>query len=100
MYQELKFNRIQPSEFQIFKQKLKLIYKMLITERFIFIELKDNEEKQTVSVNPTIFNASIEETNAAVRELHIRTIPVVYKDVSKGMQLMKTNYKNNLQLAN
>jgi hypothetical protein len=100
MYQELKFNRKPLTVKQMFLQKIKLIYKMLTTDRFIFIELEDNLDKTSISVQPIIFNASIKEMGAVAKELHIRTIPVVYKDVSKANQLMKSLNETKLTLCN
>ena len=101
MCEDLKFNKTEATDWNLFKAKCKLLYRMLMAERFIYIEVNEDKETEVLNIQPVAFNSTIEEMNWITREIHICTTDVVYGDVSQAVKIMKRLHAdNNLTLSN
>ena len=96
----LKFNKTEITPRNIFFKRLQIIYKMLCSDRFVFIEMVDNLENHSTKVTPIAFNSTVEEMNSVTKEVYTRTIPVVYRDVSFATKIIKQFNSTPLTLAN
>lgn len=96
----MKFNKTEITTENIFIEKLKIILKMLSSERFIFIEMVDNPEGTSTNVRPVAFNSTPEELHLVTKEVYTRSLDVVYRDVSQATRIMKQFNQSNLTLSN
>lgn len=96
----MNFNKTEITTENIFIEKLKIIFKMLSSDRFIFIELVDNPEGTSTNVRPVAFNSTPDELHLVAKEVYTRSLDVVYRDVSQATRIMKQFNQSNLTLSN
>lgn len=96
----MKFNKTEITTENIFIEKLKIIFKMLSSDRFIFIEMVDNSEGTSTNVRPVAFNSTPEELHSVAKEVYTRSLDVVYRDVSQATRIMKQFKQSDLTLSN
>lgn len=83
------FTRVEPTEWNLFIQKCKIIYKLIFSNSFVVIEKVPTIDQNVNKINVVGFNMSLPEVSSLANKAYIESINISFRDVSFATKLIK-----------